>query len=130
MFPHYLLWTVYQIDYEYLRQLDILKCYFSLLFLLLRFSALFSFPALAAFPLFVYLQICLKVDISMEKCKSQWCVQSGLFLFDLKTKMSLPWNFLFPLLTLALITTTWTLLGIQRLRSQAILACNLPLLLH
>lgn len=76
------------------------KCDFLLLFLLLWFSALFSFPILAFFlsliRLFMYLQICLKVDISMAKCKSQWCVQSGLFLFDLKTKMSLPRNFLFP----------------------------------
>lgn len=46
--------------------------------------------------LFVYLQIGRKIDISMEKCKSQWCVQSSLFLFDLKTKMSLPRNFLSP----------------------------------
>lgn len=32
----------------------------------------------------------------MEKCKSQWCVQSSLFLFDLKTKMSLTRKFLSP----------------------------------
>lgn len=53
-------------------------------------------PFLSLIRLFVYLQICLKVDILMAKCKSQWCVQSGLFLFDLKTKMSLPRNFLSP----------------------------------
>lgn len=46
--------------------------------------------------LFPYLQIGRKIDISMEKCKSQWSVQSSLFPFGLKTKMSLPRNFLSP----------------------------------
>lgn len=41
----------------------------------------------------VYLQIGRKIDISMEKCESQWCVQSSPFLFDWKSEMSLPRNF-------------------------------------
>lgn len=44
-------------------------------------------------PSSVYLQIGRKIDTSMEKCESQWCVQSSLFLFDWKSEMSLPRNF-------------------------------------
>lgn len=66
----------------------------------------------------------------MAKRKSQWCVQSGPFLFDLKTKMSLPRNFLFPTAHPGINERDEDTVGNTGAAAQAILACNLPLLLH